>query len=921
MHESGRFKNLSHCGLKVREDSLNSDSDSGITDGSQSASTKNVFTVNSSSSFSCKNSPESGISGETTQPWTHPPYLTQPLQSISDITTCELTDGRQRNVEVPCTPYDMSVVEIRRQQQDHLRDSLFYFERQKKLAVRKDTQSMTAKQRPIICFPASDSISIHCAVGTPAVGGSNANNVFLNSSLSDGNHGRLHYPPHERIDSRVHVYEGANEDFRYIQRQSHFQSPRDEDRPVFVEPLGDNHMLTQYIVERNVQSINEANKREPHIYHSNDRASRNSSVHDIEDDNVFERVSFDKGYMADCHLKVSAVQDTLPSSSSIIVTDGLEYRCRPSENIASYGVCLDDKLESNREQAVAGCGKLVMTKRPTLVKRRDIVQVEPSDSVKLEERIRALTTIKEENFQPTEINFVIAPSRYQHVMNTDQPLGQKRVATPCIVNSASKQHRNVANYNLHQVRDNISGERESIIDRHDITSFCEDAVENVGTANTESTFSSRFREYDCDPNAMIALHDRGCKFLTNVSGGKGVRLCPSGELEIDYDYYTKSAFNEDNLDINTLFPDQGNASMNTKLEGSWHHKYRKKRISALDDSNKLSYDSVRCAKKPQCDKSRCLTMNINEGRISHQAVQCQAIEHNYPMDSAHNRHNIDTCVGRADSLSDVNRAISCLHLEHGDPVFQIDKICDASPCMRRLDNFCVAENDQRYCFCNSNLSTSTNSQRITDTAYNNSEHDQLLCSVSGISMNCDQLETSSEVSALPGKRHQFASSSDIYRLFQGQSKRSTSSIGFSSDRQSKPCHGFHNSFSALPSAETKTTDWSEFSEATNCLKRSGVGRCTTPFTFNHVHCNELLPHDRQREDLSTSGDGDDNGACKRAWRPPASAEGRLNDSSFTINESRKPARGSPLSVTALKGKHSLSYMVTVNTKEKLSTLV
>lgn len=82
----------------------------------------------------------------------------------------------------------------------------------------------------------------------------------------------------------------------------------------------------------------------------------------------------------------------------------------------------------------------------------------------------------------------------------------------------------------------------------------------------------------------------------------------------------------------------------------------------------------------------------------------------------------------------------------------------------------------------------------------------------------EQLRATSEMLLSAGKRHQFASSSDIYKLFQGQQQQRQQQLaaGFSQGRQPPQRHSFHAFSSGQPPSQNLT-------DVRPCASRAGSG--------------------------------------------------------------------------------------------------
>ena len=281
----------------------------------------------------------------------------------------------------------------------------------------------------------------------------------------------------------------------------------------------------------------------------------------------------DEGYSTDS--RSFATTTSLSSSLSSIMTDSSgcpSNGWQPRNGAGASG---------GRGQPVAGQGRLVIARRCMLVKRRDLPAVETSQSVSLEERLRALTTIQEEDSPPSQAHTDTGEAGEPHQRRAEQsqreadrfrqhpsksksglgvssdgqmlPEGlysvinkrSNRVTAPTGDPDEDGATRDGRGYGIQRAVPVTLGPQGVIITNNN----------NNSNNNNSKNTGNRFHESSGSVNHS-SDSDTGVRFKV---GGGGVKLNKSGKFEIDYSYYMKGSPSDSKDAVNTYTPQHDHA--------------------------------------------------------------------------------------------------------------------------------------------------------------------------------------------------------------------------------------------------------------------------------------------------------------------------------------------------------------------------
>nr|KAG5696219.1 hypothetical protein BaRGS_021704 [Batillaria attramentaria] len=264
--------------------------------------------------------------------------------------------------------------EERQRKQEYVRNTLLEYERQKKLSEERDG----------VIYANTSSGNQQYTGGVR----SDAKEVDFNSNSRLGNHS-------ERAEAapRQTKYNGEN---RFESLATHAR-----------RGVSNNYIPASQMS----QNISSARDREqfPHVpdnagtgtFPPNSPRLQNQEGRDvvIRDafiaEDMFVSSAGDEGYGTDSRSNTTAsISSPLSSSLSSLTTESCSSLNGSQRGVGGGGGA--NGLGSARAQPVPSSGRLVMAKRGILVKRRDLPPVERIESVTLEDRLRALTTIEEE---------------------------------------------------------------------------------------------------------------------------------------------------------------------------------------------------------------------------------------------------------------------------------------------------------------------------------------------------------------------------------------------------------------------------------------------------------------------------------------------------------------------------------------------
>ncbi|PVD36830.1 hypothetical protein C0Q70_03820 [Pomacea canaliculata] len=509
----------------------------------------------------------------------------------------------------------------------------------------------------------------------------------------------------------------------------------------------------------------------------------------------------DEGYGTDS--RSFTLSSALSSSLSSLTTDS---SCGSQRAVGSVaGLPGMHGYTGVKPQPVPSSGRL-QCKRGILVKRRDLPPVERIESASLEDRLRALTTIVEEesgsstSTRSTAHRLLLeGPSGVSlmghHLGLPDVGISGKRCdpQQPFVEDTSSQNNNELYNFQ----NENVAGAAYA------------KGVYPAGNLMTSKSIGADglhkavpvYIDREGHPTQCPAGDDVTSYNLSRLGKSGGLRFNDVGEIEIDYSYYLKASPSESNDDVNTLtsaFYKPGRALVSNDRD--------KNRSGARDDSrgdcnrasdlnatpdprNAHGEDTAADGGHSDDISNRPLSDSVREAKdFSFSLVQDQLYMKIRPRETGLRQGGV---VCSMPNLSDHGAATTArdagTSLDAGSASF-----AELRRMQKKDGNFLEVQR-RSYSSCDTGY---TNGVRRPGQGARNScdvgslyrqaelhapkpqlarsTADRLSINLGDLPRIHEQLRATSEMllSQSP-RRHQFASSSDIYKLFQGQQSSSS----------------------------------------------------------------------------------------------------------------------------------------------------
>ena len=513
---------------------------------------------------------------------------------------------------------------------------------------------------------------------------------------------------------------------------------------------------------------------------------------------------------------------------------------------------------SARAQPVPSGGRLVVGRRALLVKRRELPPVDTPQGVTLEDRLRALTTIEEEDWAaPHGSANPRAASRDARGADSgardpdrgarDSDTGARDSDRRARPGSGSGECPEGLYSVIRKRPDTLTGPASSPgpspaarADRDGsrgggdyspagLQRAVPVRVAPEGAACMPATGGAAGGQPGLCGHSRHACNETGSESLRSSdgdpevrfkAGGGGVKLNKSGEFEIDYSYYLKATPSESNDEVNTYSPTRTMAEWGGAFDGRGVVESvppRRRTASGADQPRPQTDDDGSFSPRHDLHDDlnpRLVTDSRSQGGAHGWKTRSSSRGADYDFPAESNQQSPP--VGPRDSglrqggvmCSMPNLSLHApapsahsggrqkeqpAQLPDSDPPLPVTRRNPTPgsgylPGGRRR-----GEGDRNSCDVGSLYRQSDLSQTFPPTQ--GLVGDRLSLTLGDLPRIHEQLRATSQLLLSSGKRHQFASSSDIYRLFQGQQRERA---GVVLGRQPPHRHSFHT-FTGTPS--------------------------------------------------------------------------------------------------------------------------
>ncbi|KAL8564949.1 hypothetical protein ACOMHN_019852 [Nucella lapillus] len=567
----------------------------------------------------------------------------------------------------------------------------------------------------------------------------------------------------------------------------------------------------------------------------------------------------DDGYGTDSRSNTTgSLASPLSSSLSSLMTDSSSG----SQRGGGSGVGGGGGGGGARAQPVASGGRLVIGKRGMLVKRRDLPPVERMDTVSLEDRLRALTTIQEEDSAAsaatTSHSNQTSPSSQRSEATRDHRPDPESGSRSAESGSRSAESRSRSGpyaresqaypeglYSVISKRPNqlhiVSSSRplprprggESTVtdrtygDGSEFHSSGGGSVHRAAPVRVQGEEDLRQRpcgdlhghsgDNYSNPDSRVKPEGSGSgEGRTEVrfkAGGGGVKLNESGQFEIDYSYYMKASPSESNDEVNTYSPTFTRAQLSEAFREGDSMPPRRRSTPQTDfpaeeedarNPRRNDYYYHRYTTSEEAEGQGCFPKSSNEGHdLGDTTAETEHVYMNvggayggssFPQGSLPNL-TLHASAHATRRHSGEAHAHPEPHRHSQDDRGQVQSRHKPS-----LGNGYTSSGgrrgghgDRNSCDVGSVYRQSELSQTFPPPSSQGLSADRMSLNLGDLPRIQEQLRATSEMLLSSGKRHQFASSSDIYRLFQGGGHGGGGGGGgFAQGRQPPHRRSFHD---------------------------------------------------------------------------------------------------------------------------------
>lgn len=813
MQKPSALQPLTLNNVTKHDEIWSSDSDSGITAGSHSPPSKTT--------------PDSGIGSEQLS-WNLPPPPPALLADDAYFPAMEQMEASASTLRA-----ELSLEEEERQRkQEYVRNTLLEYERQKMLSEARDepvyANDIVSADYLDNIKPEAKSVDFNC----------NTTGLVDRDEPHHTNHGG---------DSRFHSLAAASRravSNNYIPASLMSPSaagPRDLQH---LAQLAGDAETAPYPQQQALDAGDERGAlRDAYIAHD-----------------MFATSCADDGYGTDSRSNTTAsLSSPLSSSLSSLTTDSSS-----SLNGSQRGVGNSNGAGSARAQPVQSSGRLVMAKRGLLVKRRDLPPVERLDSLTLEDRLRALTTIEEEDCgtlgaPASQASAVSATRSALSASHSGAPTSNRRPAGdsavyedtsmdyeslytvinknrqragnshPSLAGARQRQHRGDGQQRVSDRPGAPHRARGGTASPQPPTTRLPASASASGDGAPSGTGNGFHRavpvRVDADGNAYYpaAADETGggsARIQEDASGGLGlggVRVTDSGEIEIDYSYYMKATPSESNDELNTYSPTHqlsqpfgGNSAgrvpelshggalqefrAGTHSPGGKHHRGGYPRdVRAADPHRSRLQDFEFSLESDQ----HFLRVQPRDSGLRQGGVMCSMPNLSMHAPSVSRRHNAES--GQHDIPNSSSSSSSPCEPSRPAPELPPQAVLrrNAPAGSGYPSGFRRPGQGERNSCDVGSLSRQAELSLNSPQPPGGMAADRMSLNLGDLPRIQEQLRATSEMLLSSGpKRHQFASSSDIYKLFQGQ--RGGAATGFQQGRAPPHRHSFHTFPSLSP---------------------------------------------------------------------------------------------------------------------------